>query len=64
MDLDNKGYVEKNDYVIAVVKDPDLLEVFDFLNKGFTDTINPNIRNRELTIARDLQMMEKAIEKL
>ena len=40
------------------MNDPDLLEVFDFLNKGFTDTINPKIRSRELMIVTDLQTLE------
>ena len=46
------------------MKDPDLLEVFDFLNRGFTDTINPNIRHKEQMIVRDLQTLEKALDKL
>lgn len=46
------------------MNDPDILEVFDFLNKGFTDTINPKIRNRELMIVRNLVTLEKALDKL
>ena len=38
--------------------------MFDFLNKGVTDTIQVNIRNRELAIARDLITIERTLDKL
>jgi len=34
MDQRNRGIVDFEDYKKAIIKDPDLLEIFEFLNKG------------------------------
>lgn len=49
MDMKKQDKVDENDFCLSLQKFPDLLEIFDFLNKGVTDTVvhNEN-RTREL----------------
>lgn len=40
LDLNKKDEVYFEDYQIALKEDPNLLEIFDFLNKGVTDNFH------------------------
>ena len=46
MDVRNQKKIEKEDFLEAMQRNPDLLEIFDFLNKGVTDTVVHNNENR------------------
>ncbi|EDK31269.2 phosphatidylinositol 4-phosphate 5-kinase (macronuclear) [Tetrahymena thermophila SB210] len=65
MDIKKQEKVEEQDFCLSLQKYPDLLEIFDFLNKGVTDTVvhNDN-RSRELQIAKELAHIEKFLESL
>ncbi|KAL4492363.1 hypothetical protein ABPG72_005498 [Tetrahymena utriculariae] len=65
MDIKKQEKVEEQDFCLSMQKYPDLLEIFDFLNKGVTDTVvhNDN-RSRELQIAKELAHIEKFLESL
>jgi len=39
MDIRKIGKVEKDDFLEALQRYPDLLEIFDFLNKGVPDAV-------------------------
>ncbi|KAL4446054.1 hypothetical protein ABPG74_011046 [Tetrahymena malaccensis] len=65
MDIKKQEKVDEQDFCLSLQKYPDLLEIFDFLNKGVTDTVvhNDN-RSRELQIAKELAHIEKFLESL
>lgn len=46
MDLKKQDKIEMDDFIEAMQRNPDLLEIFDFLNKGVTDTVVHNNDNR------------------
>ena len=53
-----------DDFIEAMQRNPDLLEIFDFLNKGVTDTVvhNNDNRLRELQISKEIQHVERFLE--
>ena len=64
MDIRKQNKIEKEDFLEAMQRNPDLLEIFDFLNKGVTDTVVHNNENRlrEIQISKEIQHVERFLE--
>jgi len=66
MDIRKTGKVEKDDFLEALQRYPDLLEIFDFLNKGVPDAaqIYNETNRREIEFSKDLLHAEWLINNM
>ena len=64
MDINSANQVNLHAFKAAIELEPDLLEIFDFLNKGVTENLKNfdiNVERREQKIALALAKMESKL---
>jgi len=67
MDINHKGKIDKDQFVSVIDSEPDLLEIFDFLNKGGKNLFtNEELekRERDEKLSRRVIKLEKNLKKI
>ena len=63
-DIHDKNEVDLQSYKDAIANNKELLEIFDFLCRGISQTVNPKEKENELKIAQSLINMEMQLQNL
>lgn len=62
MDLENQGKINFEKYSLALEKDPNILEIYEFMNNSFNNNILANSNNTSQAELRDLMIDIKNLE--
>jgi len=67
MNLRNTGRVNFADYSEAIRRNPNILDIFEFLNKGITETIkdkDDDYKSKDIEAARVLSQVEVQLDRV
>ena len=63
-DINNKNEIDLETYHKAIEKNKDLLEIFEFLSRGISNTVNKREKEIEMKIVQNLSDVELQVENL